>query len=70
VDRPSTTTSLMKSSIDSIYSVPNIKLSTSCEESKEITEITNTFSHSIKTNLACGQSSEMYGEDEAAKDCL
>ncbi|XP_012226995.1 glycerophosphocholine phosphodiesterase GPCPD1 isoform X2 [Linepithema humile] len=70
VDRPSATTSL-KSSIDNIYSVPTMKLPINCEESKEMTEITNTFSHSVKTkNLVCGQSSEMYAEDEAAKDCL
>lgn len=88
LDRPSTTKSLGKNSIggDSIYSVPALKLSTSCEqqESLEISEMTkdfsvcaNTFGHSMKTEsipgLVCGQSTmlpEIYGEDEAAKDCL
>ncbi|XP_011145572.1 glycerophosphocholine phosphodiesterase GPCPD1 isoform X2 [Harpegnathos saltator] len=89
LDRPSTTTSLGKNSSiggDSIYSVPALKLSTSCErqESIEISEMTkdfsvcaNTFGHSMKTKsipgLVCGQPTvlpEIYGEDEAAKDCL
>ncbi|XP_071557921.1 glycerophosphocholine phosphodiesterase GPCPD1 isoform X1 [Temnothorax nylanderi] len=85
LNRPSTTTSL-KNIIggDSIYSVPNMKLPTNCEESIEINEMTkdfsacaNTFGHSVKANGAsdviCKQPSplpEFYGEDEAAKDCL
>ncbi|KAL0117504.1 hypothetical protein PUN28_010375 [Cardiocondyla obscurior] len=83
---PSTTTSFLKNNIgnDSMYSVPNMKLPASCEESIEINEMTkdfsacaNTFGHSVKTNgissVTCGQSTplpEFYGEDEAAKDCL
>ncbi|XP_032674254.1 glycerophosphocholine phosphodiesterase GPCPD1-like isoform X1 [Odontomachus brunneus] len=71
---------------DSIYSMPALKLSANCErqESMEISEMTkdfsvcaNTFGHSVKTKsipgLVCGQSTalpEIYGEDEAAKDCL
>ncbi|EGI70224.1 Putative glycerophosphodiester phosphodiesterase 5 [Acromyrmex echinatior] len=86
LNRPSTTTTSLKNNVagDSIYSVPNMKLPTNCEESIEINEITkdfsvcaNTFGHSIKTNgisgVMCGQPaplSEFYGEDEAAKDCL
>lgn len=83
MDRPSTTTtSLAKNNIggDSIYSVSSLKLPSSCEESREITEITkdfsvcaSTFGHSKAksiSDLVCGQPTEIYGEDEAAKDCL
>ncbi|XP_011868687.1 PREDICTED: glycerophosphocholine phosphodiesterase GPCPD1-like [Vollenhovia emeryi] len=85
LSRPSTTTSCLKNNMggDNIYSVPNIKLPTNCEESIEIKEITkdfsacaNTFGHSVKNGISgvtCGQPSplpEFYGEDEAAKDCL
>lgn len=71
---------------DNIYSVSASKLPANCErqESIEISEMTkdfsvcaNTFGHSVKTKsipgLVCGQPTalpEIYGEDEAAKDCL
>ncbi|XP_012538512.1 glycerophosphocholine phosphodiesterase GPCPD1 isoform X2 [Monomorium pharaonis] len=83
LNRPSTTTSFSKNNIggDSIYSVPNMKLPSDCEESIEIKEITkdfsacaNTFGHSVKTNGVSGVQPnplpELYGEDETAKDCL
>lgn len=63
--------------------MPTLMLSSNCEKNREINEMTkdfsvcaNTFSHSVKTkstNLTCGQPNvmpEVYGEDEAAKDCL
>lgn len=70
---------------DNIYSIPTLKISANCEENKEINEITKDFSTCANTfdtlaantknvpNLICGQSTalpEIYGEDEAAKDCL
>ncbi|XP_020292352.1 glycerophosphocholine phosphodiesterase GPCPD1 isoform X1 [Pseudomyrmex gracilis] len=86
LDRPSTTTSSLGTSnmsSDSIYSMPTLMLSSNCENNREINEMTkdfsvcaNTFGHSVKTksnNLACGQPNvmpEVYGEDDAAKDCL
>lgn len=86
LDRPSTTISFTKNSIgENIYSVPTLKISDNCEENKKINEITKDFSTCANTfgnlaantknvsNLICGQSTalpEIYGEDEAAKDCL
>ncbi|XP_029178192.1 glycerophosphocholine phosphodiesterase GPCPD1-like isoform X1 [Nylanderia fulva] len=71
LDRPSTTTSLAKNNVDgeSIYSVP-----TDCEENGEINEITKDFSTCANTfgNSAVNTKniSEIYEEDETAKDCL
>ncbi|KAL6264932.1 hypothetical protein P5V15_005028 [Pogonomyrmex californicus] len=73
LNRPSTTTSLLKNSIgsDNMYSVSSLKLPTNCEEeSIEINEMTkdfsacaNTFGHSVKTNgisgVMCGQSTPL-----------
>lgn len=70
---------------DNIYSTPTLKISANCEEDKKMNEITKDFSTCANTfgnlaastknvsNLMCGQSTalpEIYGEDEAAKDCL
>jgi len=83
LDRPSTATSLAKNNIgdDNKFSgefKANLKLPNNCGESREISEITkictSSFNHSMKTksisDLVCGQPTETYGEDEAAKDCL
>lgn len=86
LDRPSTTTSLAKNNIfngDNVYSVPTLE--NTCEENREINEITKDFSTCANTfgnspantknasDLMCGQPTappEIYGEDETAKDCL
>lgn len=71
---------------NNIYPISTVKLPTTCDhqESKEISEMTKDFSvcaksfgHSVKaksiSDLVCGQTttlSEIYGEDDTAKDCL
>ena len=70
---------------ENIYSVPISKLSANCEENEGIIEITKDFSTCASTfgnsaantknisDLMYGQPTalpEIYGEDEAAKDCL
>lgn len=71
---------------DNIYPMSTVKLPSTCDhqESKEISEMTKDFSvcaksfgHSVKaksiSDLVCGQTttlSEIYGEDDTAKDCL